>query len=36
MLLVLDELAKWRNEDPGEFDIDGVKIVYITFYYLVA
>jgi len=36
MLLVLDELSKWRNEDPGEFDIDGVKIVYITFDYLVA
>jgi len=30
MLTVLDELSKWRNEDPGEFDLDGFKIVYIS------
>ena len=30
MLTVLNELAKWRNEDSGEFDLDGFKIVYIA------
>ena len=30
MLTVLDEIARWRNKDPGEFDLDGFKIVYIA------
>ena len=30
MLTVLDELARWQNKDPGEFDLDGFKIVYIA------
>ena len=30
MLTVLNELAKWRNEDSGEFVLDGFKIVYIA------
>ena len=30
MFTVLNELAKWRNEDSGEFDLDGFKMVYIA------
>ncbi|KAF9443271.1 Sec63-domain-containing protein [Macrolepiota fuliginosa MF-IS2] len=30
MLTILNELAKWRNEETGEFDLDGFKIVYVA------
>lgn len=30
MLTILNELSKWRNEETGEFDLDGFKIVYIA------
>ncbi|KXN85948.1 Pre-mRNA-splicing factor brr2 [Leucoagaricus sp. SymC.cos] len=30
MLTVLNEFAKWRNEETGEFDLDGFKMVYIA------
>ena len=30
MLTVLNELARWQNKDPDEFDLDGFKIVYIA------
>ncbi|KXN91384.1 hypothetical protein AN958_00907 [Leucoagaricus sp. SymC.cos] len=30
MLTILNELAKWRNEETGDFDLDGFKIVYIA------
>lgn len=30
MLTILNELAKWRNEETGEFDLDGFKIIYIA------
>ncbi|PPQ70945.1 hypothetical protein CVT26_014249 [Gymnopilus dilepis] len=30
MLCILNELAKYRNEETGEFDLDAFKIVYIA------
>ncbi|KAF8878975.1 hypothetical protein CPB84DRAFT_1643335, partial [Gymnopilus junonius] len=29
MLCILNELAKYHNEETGEFDLDAFKIVYI-------
>ncbi|KXN81017.1 Pre-mRNA-splicing factor brr2, partial [Leucoagaricus sp. SymC.cos] len=30
MLTILNELARWRSEETGEFALDGFKIVYIA------
>ncbi|CAO1628538.1 unnamed protein product [Sympodiomycopsis kandeliae] len=30
MLTILHELGKWRNEETGEFDLTGFKIVYVA------
>ena len=30
MLMILNELAKHRSEETGEFDLDAFKIIYIT------
>jgi pre-mRNA-splicing helicase BRR2 len=30
MLTILNELAKHRNEETGEFDLDAFKIIYIA------
>ncbi|KXN92593.1 Pre-mRNA-splicing factor brr2, partial [Leucoagaricus sp. SymC.cos] len=30
MLTILNELSKWRNEETGEFDLDGFKIVALV------
>ncbi|XP_006459706.1 hypothetical protein AGABI2DRAFT_219047 [Agaricus bisporus var. bisporus H97] len=30
MLTILNELAKWRDEETGQFDLDGFKIIYVA------
>jgi pre-mRNA-splicing helicase BRR2 len=30
VLAILNELAKHRNEETGEFDLDAFKIIYIA------
>ena len=30
MLAILNEMAKWRNDETGEFDLDSFKIVYVA------
>ena len=30
MLTILNELGKWRDEETGEFDLSGFKIVYVA------
>jgi len=30
MLAILNEMAKWRNEETGEFELDSFKIVYVA------